>query len=228
MEYNIFGGNLPAVTIRLNQGESIYTQSGGMTWMTENIEMNTNMKGGLFKGLGRMMSGDSIFMATYTAKHYPGEITISSSFPGEIIVLDLSDGREYVCQKSAFLCAEQGVNLSLTTNRSVKGGFFGGEGFIMQEVRGRGKVFLEIDGSVVAKDLAPGEKLIVDTGNIAAYERSVKYDVKMVKGFKNILFGGEGLFLTTLTGPGRVYLQTMTMPSFAERIIPYLPASRNN
>ena len=155
MEYNIFGGNLPAVTIRLNQGESIYTQSGGMTWMTENIEMNTNMKGGLFKGLGRMMSGDSIFMATYTAKHYPGEITISSSFPGEIIVLDLSDGREYVCQKSAFLCAEPGVNLSLTTNRSVKGGFFGGEGFIMQEVRGKGKVFLEIDGSVVAKDLAP-------------------------------------------------------------------------
>ena len=228
MEYNIFGGNLPAVTIRLNQGESIYTQSGGMTWMTENIEMNTNMKGGLFKGLGRMMSGDSIFMATYTAKHYPGEITISSSFPGEIIVLDLSDGREYVCQKSAFLCAEPGVNLSLTTNRSVKGGFFGVEGFIMQEVRWKGKVFLEIDGSVVAKDLAPGEKLIVDTGNIAAYERSVKYDAKMVKGFKNILFGGEGLFLTTLTGPGRVYLQTMTMPSFAERIIPYLPASRNN
>ena len=220
MEYNIFGGNLPAVTIRLNQGESIYTQSGGMTWMTENIEMNTNMKGGLFKGLGRMMSGDSIFMATYTAKHYPGEITISSSFPGEIIVLDLADGREYVCQKSAFLCAEPGVNLSLTTNRSVKGGFFGGEGFIMQEVRG--------NGSVVAKDLAPGEKLIVDTGNIAAYERSVKYDAKMVKGFKNILFGGEGLFLTTLTGQGRVYLQTMTMPSFAERIIPYLPASRNN
>lgn len=143
-------------------------------------------------------------------------------------MLDLSDGREYVCQKSAFLCAEPGVNLSLTTNRSVKGGFFGGEGFIMQEVRGKGKVFLEIDGSVVAKDLAPGEKLIVDTGNIAAYERSVKYDAKMVKGFKNILFGGEGLFLTTLTGPGRVYLQTMTMPSFAERIIPYLPASRNN
>ena len=228
MEYNIFGGNLPAVTIRLNQGESIYTQSGGMNWMTENIEMNTNMKGGLFKGLGRMMSGDSIFMATYTAKHYPGEITISSSFPGEIIVLDLSDGREYVCQNSAFLCAEPGVNLSLTTNRSVKGGFFGGEGFIMQEVRGKGKVFLEIDGSLVSKDLAPGEKLIVDTGNIAAYERSVKYDAKMVKGFKNILFGGEGLFLTTLTGPGRVYLQTMTMPSFAERIIPYLPASRNN
>lgn len=228
MEYNIFGGNLPAVTIKLNQGESIYTQSGGMTWMSENMEMSTNMKGGLFKGVGRMLSGDSIFMATYTAKKYPGEITISATFPGEIIVLDLSDGREYVCQKSAFLCAEPGVNLSLTTNRSVKGGFFGGEGFIMQEVRGKGKVFLEIDGSVVAKDLAPGEKLIVDTGNIAAYERSVKYDAKMVKGFKNILFGGEGLFLTTLTGPGRVYLQTMTMPSFAERIIPYLPASRNN
>ena len=136
MEYNIFGGNLPAVTIKLNQGESIYTQSGGMTWMSENMEMSTNMKGGLFKGVGRMLSGDSIFMATYTAKKYPGEITISATFPGEIIVLDLSDGREYVCQKSAFLCAEPSVNLSVTTNKSIKGGFFGGEGFIMQEVKG--------------------------------------------------------------------------------------------
>ena len=152
MEYNIFGGNLPAVTIKLNQGESIYTQSGGMTWMSENMEMSTNMKGGLFKGVGRMLSGDSIFMATYTAKKYPGEITISATFPGEIIVLDLSDGREYVCQKSAFLCAEPSVNLSVTTNKSIKGGFFGGEGFIMQEVKGRGKVFLEIDGSVVVKE----------------------------------------------------------------------------
>lgn len=228
MQYKVFGGNLPAVTILLNPGESIYTQSGGMTWMSENIEMDTNMKGGLFKGIGRMMSGDSIFMATYTAKKYPGEITISSSFPGEIVTLDLSDGREYVCQKSAFLCAEPSVNLSITTNKSVKGGFFGGEGFIMQYLRGRGLVFLEIDGSVVEKNLAPGEKLIVDTGNIAAYEASVRYDAKMVKGFKNILFGGEGLFLTTLTGPGKVYLQTMTMPSFASRIIPYLPATRNN
>ena len=208
MEYNIFGGNLPAVTIKLNQGESIYTQSGGMTWMSENMEMSTNMKGGLFKGVGRMLSGDSIFMATYTAKKYPGEITISATFPGEIIVLDLSDGREYVCQKSAFLCAEPSVNLSVTTNKSIKGGFFGGEGFIMQEVKGRGKVFLEIDGSVVVKELNHGEKL-------------------MVKGFKNMLFGGEGLFLTTLTGPGKVYLQTMTMPSFAERIMPYMPLSNN-
>ena len=211
MEYNIFGGNLPAVTIKLNQGESIYTQSGGMTWMSENMEMSTNMKGGLFKGVGRMLSGDSIFMATYTAKKYPGEITISATFPGEII----------------FLCAEPSVNLSVTTNKSIKGGFFGGEGFIMQEVKGRGKVFLEIDGSVVVKALNHGEKIIVDTGHIAAYERSVKYDAKMVKGFKNMLFGGEGLFLTTLTGPGKVYLQTMTMPSFAERIMPYMPLSNN-
>ena len=219
MEYNIFGGNLPAVTIKLNQGESIYTQSGGLTWMTENMDLSTNMKRGLSTGAGRMLSGDSIFMATYTAKKYPGEITISATFPGEIIVLDLSDGREYVCQKSAFLCAEPSVNLSVTTNKSIKGGFFGGEG--------RGKVFLEIDGSVVVKELNHGEKLIVDTGHIAAYERSVKYDAKMVKGFKNMLFGGEGLFLTTLTGPGKVYLQTMTMPSFAERIMPYMPLSNN-
>lgn len=227
MEYNIFGGNLPAVTIKLNEGESVYTQSGGMTWMSENMEMRTNMKGGLFKSISRILSGESIFMATYTAKNNPAEITISSTFPGEIIVLDLSDGREYICQKTAFLCAEPSIKLSITTNKTLKGSFFGGEGFIMQHVEGNGKVFLEIDGSVVMKELKDGEKLLVDTGHIAAYESSIKFDAKVVKGFKNMLFGGEGLFLTTLTGPGKVYLQTMTMPSFVERIIPYIKLSNN-
>lgn len=223
MNYKIFGGNLPAVTIFLNAGESIYTQSGGMTWMSENMSMDTNMKGGLLEGIGRMVSGESIFMATYTARGAEGEITIASSFPGQIVALDLSDGSEYICQKSAFLCAETTVELSICTNKTVKEGFFGGEGFIMQHLKGTGIAFLEIDGSIFEKNLSLGEKLIVDTGNIAIYESTVSYDVQTVKGFKNVLFGGEGFFLTTLTGPGRVWLQTMTMPSFAKRINAYLP-----
>jgi uncharacterized protein (TIGR00266 family) len=223
MNYEIFGGNLPAMTVFLEQGESIYTQSGGMSWMTAGIGMETNMKGGLMKGLGRMLSGDSLFMATYTAKEANQSITLASSFPGSIIALDVT-GKSFVCQKSAFLCAQPSVELKVTVPKGLKAGLFGGEGFIMQRVSGSGFVFLEIDGSVHELDLAPGEKIIVNTGNVAAYEDKVNYSAELVKGFANALFGGEGLFLTTLTGPGRVWLQSITMPSFTSRILPYLPA----
>ncbi|MDR1532587.1 MAG: TIGR00266 family protein [Clostridiales bacterium] len=226
MRYEIFGDNLPAVTIYLDKGESIYTQSGGMIWMTSDISMETNMKGGLMKGLGRMISGDSLFMATYTAMSHGQELTLGSSFPGHIAALDIT-GNSYICQKSAFLGAQTGVGLKVTVPKGLKAGLFGGEGFIMQSVSGTGYVFLEFDGSVKELDLAPGEKLIVDTGNVAAYEERVKYSAEMVKGFANVLFGGEGLFLTTLEGPGKVYLQTMTMPSFVERIAPYIPKKNN-
>ncbi len=227
MNYDIFGGNLPAVAIRLEQGESIFTESGGMTWMTDGIAMETNMKGGFMKGLGRMLSGESLFMATYTAARPNQEITIASSFPGEIKCLELMPGREYICQKNAFLCAQPTVELSTELNKSVTGGLFGGEGFILQRVKGSGLVFLEIDGSLRQITLGAGEKLKVDTGNVAAFESTVKYSVETVKGFKNVLFGGEGLFLTVLEGPGTVLLQTMTMPGFASRLIPYLPKSSN-
>jgi len=226
MQYEIFGNNLPAVTITLQPGESIYTQSGGMTWMTDGIAMETNMKGGFGKALGRMFSGESLFMASYTSQRPGAQITLASSFPGSIIPLELGGGREFICQKSAFLCATPGVALSATVQK-LKAGLFGGEGFIMQRLGGTGLAFLEIDGSVVAKDLAPGEMLKVDTGNIAAYEASVSYTAETVKGFKNVLFGGEGLFLSILRGPGRVYLQTVSMPEFASKIIPYIPTSSN-
>jgi uncharacterized protein (TIGR00266 family) len=191
--------------------------------MTSDIGMETNMKGGLMKGLGRMFSGESMFMATYTAKAPNQSITISSAFPGYIIPLDVTGG-SYICQKSSFLCAQPNVELKVTIPKGLKAGMFGGEGFIMQRVSGSGYVFLEIDGSVKEIELAPGEKLIVDTGNVAAYEEGVNYSAEMVKGFANVLFGGEGLFLTTLTGPGKVWLQTMTMTSFASRVVPYLPS----
>ncbi len=227
LNYSVFGANLPAVSIRLDAGESIYTQSGGMTWMDNGITMATNMKGGLMKGLGRMLSGDSLFMATYTSTVPNQEIVIASSFPGSIVPIELA-GRAIIAQKSAFLCAQPSVTLSVHVTKGIGAGLFGGEGFILQKLTGYGTVMLEIDGSLVERILAPGETIKVDTGNVAAFEETVQYQAEMVKGFKNILFGGEGLFLTTLTGPGKVWLQTMTLPGFAKSLIPFLPKPSSN
>lgn len=224
LNYKIFGDNLPAVSIRLNRGESIFTQSGGMAWMDNNITMTTNMQGGLMKGIGRMFSGESLFMATYTANANDQEIVIASTFPGHIICIDVGQ-IPIIAQKGAFLCAQPSVTLSAYITKSAGAGFFGGEGFVLQRMNGNGLVFLELDGSVVERVLEPGETIKVDTGNIAAFEESVSYHAEMVKGFKNILFGGEGLFLSTLTGPGKVWLQTITVPGFAKQIIPFIPKS---
>ncbi|MCI9335660.1 MAG: AIM24 family protein [Lachnospiraceae bacterium] len=188
MHYRVEGAPMPAVTIKLEQGESIYTQSGGMTWMSDGISMETNMKGGLMKGIGRMFSGD-------------------------------------IAQKNAFLCATPNVVLSAYVT-GAKSGFFGGEGFVLQRYSGQGMAFLELDGTIVEKELAPGEKIKVDTGNIAFFEAGVGYSSEMVKGFANILFGGEGLFLSTLTGPGKVWLQTMSVSELAKRIIPFIPSGK--
>ena len=227
MHYRVFGAPMPAVTITLEQGESIYTQSGGMAWMSDGISMETNMHGGLFKGIGRMFAGESLFMATYSAMRPGVEITLASSFPGEIRMLELGKGKEYIAQKNSFLCATPGVNLGAYVT-GVKTGLFGGEGFVLQRYSGQGLAFLELDGTIVEKELAPGEKIKVDTGNIAFFEASVGYSAEMVKGFANILFGGEGLFLSTLTGPGKVWLQTMSASELARRIVPFLPAGHSS
>lgn len=225
MKYKIFGGQMPAVTLRLEAGESIYTQSGGMSWMTDSFQMETNMKGGLGKSLGRLFSGESLFMATYTAQQQ-GDITFAASMPGEIHAVEINGSQEYVMQKGAFLCATPNVHLSAFVT-GAKTGLFGGEGFVLQRLSGQGMAFLELDGAVQEIDLQAGEKIIVDSGNVALFEAQVGYNAQMVKGFKNILFGGEGLFLTTLTGPGKVWLQTMTASELARRIIPYIPTSSN-
>jgi uncharacterized protein (TIGR00266 family) len=193
-----------------------------MVWMDSGIVMETNMKGGLGKGIGRLLSGDSLFMATYTSNAPDQEITIASTFPGNIADVELA-GSSVIAQKSAFLCAQPSVALSAYVTRGIGAGLFGGEGFILQRLSGFGRVFLEIDGSLVERTLAPGQKLRVDTGNVAAFEESVAFQAEMIKGFKNILFGGEGLFLTTLTGPGKVWLQTMTLPGFAKQLLPFIP-----
>ena len=225
MKYKIFGGQMPAVTVRLDAGESVYTQAGGMAWMTEGITTETNLKGGLGKSIGRLFSGESLFMATYTAQK-EADITFAASLPGEIRPFRIAPGQEYVAQKGAFLCATPGVTLSAVVN-GMKSGLFGGEGFVLQRLSGEGLVFLELDGAIQEIELQAGEKLIVDTGNVALFESQVSYSAQMVKGFKNILFGGEGLFLTTLTGPGKVWLQTLTASEIARRVIPFIPTSTN-
>lgn len=222
MRYRIFGDKLPGLTLQLDAGESIYTQSGGMSWMSDNFQMDTNVRGGLMKGLGRMLTGESLFMATYTARSSGAENTLTSAMPGEIRPLQLDGQKQYIAQKSSFLCAQQGVVLSTFVNK-LKTGLFGGEGFLMQRLSGEGMVFLELDGSIVELDLQPGQRIKVDTGNIAFFESDVKYDVETVKGFTNIFFGGEGLFLSVLEGPGKVWLQSLNTASFAARIMGFMP-----
>ena len=223
MNYEIKGNVVPAVEVSLSRGESVFTQSGGMFYQTEGIKMDTNTRGGLFKGIGRMFAGESMFMATYTATQ-DAKVAFASTVPGSIIPVDVSEGR-FTIQKGAFLAAESSIELRTTFNKKLGTGFFGGEGFILQELSGRGIAFLEVDGDAIEMNLAPGEVLKVDTGNLVGFEDSVRYEVESVKGLCNILFGGEGLFLTKLTGPGKVILQTMNMNEFVLRIDSYMPKS---
>ena len=228
MRYEIKGTPMPVVDVVLDKGESMYTQSGGMCWMSPTVSMETNMKGGFMKGLGRIFSGETLFMVTYTAQQQNDRIAFAASFPGEIHRLDLSGGKEYILQKQAFLCAEPSVTLSTYFQKKLSAGLFGGEGFIMQKISGSGSAFVELSGSIVEVELAANEQIKVDTSHVAYFESTCQYSVETVKGFKNILFGGEGLFLTVLTGPGKVYLQTMTAANFAEKIIPYIPVQSSN
>lgn len=224
MKYEIMGNTMPAVEVTLNRGEGMYTQSGGMAWMTEGISMDTNTKGGIMKGLGRMFAGESMFMATYKAERDDAQIAFASTVAGEILPIDLDSMAGMICQKGAFLCAEESVELKTILTKKLSSGLFGGEGFILQEIQGRGMVFLEIDGDKVIKELNPGEVIKVDTGNVVAFEKSVSYEIETVKGFKNIFLGGEGLFLTKLTGPGKIVLQTQNFNEFAGRIISMIPS----
>lgn len=224
MNYQIVGDIMPAVEVKLNRGESMYTQSGGMAWMSEGLTVDSNIKGGFARGIGRMFTGESLFMATYTAHQDNATIAFASTVPGKIIPVRMDGMRHLICQKDAFLCAEPQVNLQTVFSKRFTSGLFGGEGFFLQEVTGNGMVFLEVDGDVIERELAPGEVLKVDTGNVVAFEGSVHYDIETVKGLKNVFFGGEGLFLTRLTGPGKVYLQTMNYKDFASKIIRLMPS----
>lgn len=226
MRYRIIGDTMPAVEVEFEApGESMYTQSGGMAWMTEGIEMSTNARGGLMKGLGRMFAGESMFMATYRAERAGSSIAFASTVAGRVLPVDVGANGGLICQKGAFLCAQESVELNITFSKKFSAGLFGGEGFILQDLSGSGIAFLEIDGDMVERELAPGEVLKVDTGNVVAFERSVSYEVETVKGLGNIFFGGEGLFLTKLVGPGKVIMQTQNIAEFAGRIARFIPTS---
>lgn len=226
MKYEMIGSVMPAVEITFEaKGEGMYTQSGGMAWMSDGVKMDTNSRGGLLKGFGRMLAGESMFMATYMAAEPGASVAFSTTVPGEILPVNVGETGSLICQKGAFLCAEESVNLDVVLTKKLSSGFFGGEGFILQELNGKGMAFLEVDGDKVIKDLAPGETIHVDTGNVVAFQSSVKYEIETVKGMKNIFLGGEGLFLTKLTGPGRVILQTQNISEFAQRVAAMVPTS---
>ena len=225
MEYKVIGQTVPVVEVKLNKGESMYTQSGGMAYQTEGIKMNTNARGGVMKSLGRMFSGESIFMANYTAETDGAMVAFGATVPGAVVPVDLRNlTGGLIMQKGAFLCAEQSVETSVAFTKKFTAGLFGGEGFILQKAQGNGTVFLEVDGDVIQKELAPGEVLKVDTGNVVAFESKVSYEIETVKGLGNIFLGGEGLFLTKLTGPGKIILQSQNFNDFVGRIIPRLPS----
>lgn len=192
--------------------------------MSEGLTLDSNIKGGLMKGIGRMFTGESLFMATYTAVRPDCIIAFASTVPGRILPVDMSR-TSLICQKGAFLCAQPTVEVSTVFTKKISAGFFGGEGFILQQLKGSGMAFLEVDGDVVEKTLAPGEVMKVDTGNVFAFEPTVSYEIETIKGVKNMLFGGEGLFLTRLTGPGKIYMQTMNIAEFTGRIAQGLPTS---
>ena len=224
MKYQIVGDTLPAVICQLEPGEKMITEGGGMSWMSPNMLMETTSNGGIGSMIGRMFSGEKAFQNVYTAQGGEGMIAFASCFPGSIRAFEIAPGQEMILQKSAFLAGEVGIEMSVFFNKKLGTGFFGGEGFIMQRISGQGTVFAEFDGHVVEYELAPGQQIVVDTGHLAAMTASCQMDIRSVPGVKNMLFGGEGIFNTIITGPGRVWLQTMPISNVAGVLRPYMPS----
>jgi len=223
ISYRIDGTTMQVVTIELEPGEVIYSESGGMSWMSGNVEMRTHSGGGLGKMVKRALAGESLFITDFYVESGRGTVTFASEFPGKIIPFHLGPGESIIVQKDAFMCAEKSVNMDMHFRKRLGTGLFGGEGFIMQKITGPGLAFIEVDGEVVEYELQPGQQLKVDTGHLAAMESSVDFDVTMVKGFRNILLGGEGLFLASVRGPGKVWLQTMPMSKLAQKVAQFMP-----
>ena len=223
MKYSIEGEPLPVVICDLDDGETMITESGAMSWMSPNMKMETSSGGGIGKMLGRAFSGESLFVNRYTPQGGPGQIAFASSFPGSIRAFNIAPGQDIVAQKSAFLASTTGVELSVFFQKRLGSALVGGEGFIMQKLSGNGVVFLEFDGYVKEYELGAGQKMIIDTGYLAAMSSTCSIDIQTVPGVKNMLFGGEGLFNTVLTGPGKVYLQSMPVAQLAGAIRPFIP-----
>ena len=222
MEFNVSGTTMQTVSIDLAPGEQVYSQTSTMAWMSDGIRMETHTGGGFLAGLKRSLSGGSLFVTEFTADK-AGHIAFAPRFPGKIVPATLKSGESLICRKESFLCAEKSVSLDIAWQKRLGAGFFGGEGFILQRVTGPGTVWLDLSGEVITRDLAPGERLLVHAGHIGVQTPEVQFDIQMVRGFRNLIFGGEGIFLATLTGPGRIWLQSMPVMNLAEEIARYLP-----
>lgn len=224
MRYELHGTVMQTLDVYLSHGESMYTESGGMAWMKGDIEMNTNTRGGLMAGLGRKLAGESLFMTTYSNRGaQEALITFTPEAPGKVVPIKLGADQTMICQRDAFMCAEESVDIKMHFRKRLGTGFFGGEGFILQQITGPGYAFLEIPGEVREYALTAGETMRIDPGHIAFFESHVHYDITAVKGLTNVLFGGEGLFLATMTGPGRIWLQSMPLANLAGKLAKYLP-----
>jgi uncharacterized protein (TIGR00266 family) len=223
MRYEISGSTMQTVGVDLSPGETVYSQTATMAWMSEGVRMHTNTGGGLFAGIRRSLTGGSFFVTDFTAEGRAAHVAFAPRFPGSILARTLRPGESLICRKETFLCAEKSVSLELAWQQRIGSGFFGGAGFILQRVTGPGTVFLDLSGEVVTKRLGPGERLYVHAGHVGVHEPTVTFDIQVVPGFRNILFGGEGLFLASLTGPGEVHLQSMPILNLAEEIARYLP-----
>ncbi|MCF8012001.1 MAG: TIGR00266 family protein [Clostridiales bacterium] len=221
IDYQIYGDDMQVVEIELDPDEGVRAEVGAMMFMEDGINMQTSSGGGLFKGFKRMFTGEGFFITTFANKaQEKSRVTFGAPYPGKIVPVDLQNtGESFICQKDAFLCAANGVDLDIAFSKKLGAGFFGGEGFILQKLSGEGMAFIHAGGTVIKKQLGEGEHLKVDTGCLAGFEPTVDYNIEFVGGFKNALFGGEGLFLATLTGPGTVYLQSLPFSRLADRLI---------
>ena len=228
IRYEIEGGNLPVLICYPEEGQTLRSENGAMSWMSPNMKMDTNTGGGIKKVFSRLFSGESAFINDYTAQGGEGMIAFAASFPGTIIPYQVTPGNGIIVQKRGFLAMEKGLDVSIYFQKKFGKGLFGGEGFIMQQIKGNGLVFLEIDGHCKEYDLAAGQSIVVDTGYLAAMTETCTMDVEIVKGAKNIFFGGEGLFHTRITGPGKVYIQSMPIINMAQRLTPYLEISSDD
>lgn len=223
LRYNMIGTTLQAVVVELQAGQEIYSEAGGMSWMSGNVHMEATSGGGLGKVLGRLLAGESLFIVDYTCTSGTGLVAFANEFPGKVVPIELAAGQSVIVQRDAFMCAEKSVDMEVQFQKRLGAGFFGGEGFLLQRLTGPGLAFIELDGEIVEYNLGADQILKVDPGHVAMFEPTVDFDIEMVRGIKTILFGGEGLFLARLRGPGRIWLQTMPMANLVQTVVSRIP-----
>ena len=229
MKHEIVGSTMPVLNVTLDGGERVIAVSGELSWMTSSIQMNTSTSGGgggggLFGALKRVVGGGSLFMTEYRAEGAPGVVSFATKLPGHIVPIEVAAGRSYLIHRHGFLCGTHGLELGAGFQQSLGAGVFGGNGFVLQKLSGAGSAWIELGGEIVTYDLKPGETLRVHPGHVGMFEDSVNFEITRIKGIANMLFGGDGIFLASLTGPGCIWLQTLTVSNLAHAIIPFLPA----